>query len=704
MKRGMVLFLTLVLVVAMAVTTADAQGVHIPDDNLAHRIRRTLGLGEGAPITAAAMRELTSFSTRGAEIAELTGLQHATQLTRLDLSGSEVPDISVLANLTKLETLDLDTTVSDISVLANLTKLETLELSGPGVSDISVLANLTKLETLGLSGPGVSDISVLANLTKLETLDLAVTRVSDISVLANLTKLETLDLAVTRVSDISALVNLPQLKELNLSFCPLSRASHTHVLALRQRGVTVEAPDPPPPPPPPPPPTWTLEDSWSGPVGDRFQIVEAIAFAGNNTVFWASGDRLYKWDFEANYAWWWDFDGRRVIDVAISRDNPSVVAYALQNNDRKRDWVSLRKTADLSWVTSTRQAGVKSLSIDRDGSHLAVLGFWNYATYDIRGVSGWQFDRVDGADTSATGAIALDVSHVFGTSSSIVRTFYTRWGGNNISVSRYYDGEHRYLPDISVAGNAFTSGPLAVKDGSEGGLIAVAADARIYFFTPKTSTPTEYTVHSIGNEYYQGHERGTPITCLAVMAGDSLYDSLYYATSTAQDNLLCFWRLDTGALAKQLDVGFRSAEIAFSQHNSYIAVANGSISGGDRSIKIYRWSGDDPGRLAAPAQKTELSQPTALLANYPNPFNPETWIPYQLSEPAEVSVSIYSVDGKLVRTLELGQVPSGVYSDKERAAYWDGRNAAGEPVASGVYFYTLRAGDFSATRKMVIRK
>ena len=95
---------------------------------------------------------------------------------------------------------------------------------------------------------------------------------------------------------------------------------------------------------------------------------------------------------------------------------------------------------------------------------------------------------------------------------------------------------------------------------------------------------------------------------------------------------------------------------------------------------------------------------TVLLANYPNPFNPETWIPYQLAKPAEVTVSIHSADGKLVRTLELGQVPAGVYSDKDRAAYWDGRNAAGEPVASGVYFYTLSAGDFSATRKMVIRK
>ena len=95
---------------------------------------------------------------------------------------------------------------------------------------------------------------------------------------------------------------------------------------------------------------------------------------------------------------------------------------------------------------------------------------------------------------------------------------------------------------------------------------------------------------------------------------------------------------------------------------------------------------------------------TALLANYPNPFNPETWIPYQLSEPVAVIISIHSSDGKLVRTLELGNLSAGVYRSKSRAAYWDGRNEVGESVASGIYFYTLTAGDFRATGKMLIRK
>ena len=95
---------------------------------------------------------------------------------------------------------------------------------------------------------------------------------------------------------------------------------------------------------------------------------------------------------------------------------------------------------------------------------------------------------------------------------------------------------------------------------------------------------------------------------------------------------------------------------------------------------------------------------TALLANYPNPFNPETWIPYQLSDASTVKITIYDAQGRIVRTLDIGHQSAGIYESRSRAAYWDGRNSIGEPVASGVYFYTLTAGDFTATRKLLIRK
>ena len=170
---------------------------------------------------------------------------------------------------------------------------------------------------------------------------------------------------------------------------------------------------------------------------------------------------------------------------------------------------------------------------------------------------------------------------------------------------------------------------------------------------------------------------------------------------TAYGRNVRFWDVGAQALdhsfwVDDMDDDESIESLAFSDNGMLMALGSS-----DGTAYIYHWSGGSA--PTAPAKEAE-TQPTALLSNYPNPFNPETWIPYQLSEAAEVTVTIHASDGKLVRTLELGQMPAGAYSDKERAAYWDGQNEQGEPVASGVYFYTLTAGDFSATRKMVIRK
>ena len=99
-----------------------------------------------------------------------------------------------------------------------------------------------------------------------------------------------------------------------------------------------------------------------------------------------------------------------------------------------------------------------------------------------------------------------------------------------------------------------------------------------------------------------------------------------------------------------------------------------------------------------------IPEETALLRNYPNPFNPETWIPYQLAESADVTLAIYDMNGQLVQRLTVGHQAAGMYQSRSRAVYWDGRNQLGEFVASGVYFYTLTADGFSATRRMLILK
>ena len=95
---------------------------------------------------------------------------------------------------------------------------------------------------------------------------------------------------------------------------------------------------------------------------------------------------------------------------------------------------------------------------------------------------------------------------------------------------------------------------------------------------------------------------------------------------------------------------------------------------------------------------------TEVFSNYPNPFNPETWIPFQLHKDAHVRITIYDVLGRKVRGFDLGYLPVGYYKTRERAVYWDGRNNINERVASGTYFYRLEAGDFVGTHRMVILK
>ena len=176
-----------------------------------------------------------------------------------------------------------------------------------------------------------------------------------------------------------------------------------------------------------------------------------------------------------------------------------------------------------------------------------------------------------------------------------------------------------------------------------------------------------------------------------------------------------FWHYPPG----RGDMYFTGTPTVYKSYQQQIILPVGSIPGTwglaemalkdkARNVSKYDFSeivrfevGDVP---AAPDLTAESPQTTQLLPNYPNPFNPETWIPYQLSKPAKVRISIYAADGQLVRNLNLGHQPIGIYKSRSRAVYWDGRNELSEPVASGVYFYTLTAEEFTDTRKMLILK
>ena len=162
------------------------------------------------------------------------------------------------------------------------------------------------------------------------------------------------------------------------------------------------------------------------------------------------------------------------------------------------------------------------------------------------------------------------------------------------------------------------------------------------------------------------------------------------------------------------DVGTRSHKLTLTGHtervSSLVFSPDGKIlASASRDGTILLW--EFPLAPLTPGAPLLLEKDTnsdqmlnAVLQNYPNPFNPETWIPYQLSEPAEVTVRIYTANGTLIRTLAVGHRSAGTYIHQHDAVYWDGKNEMGEPVASGVYFYTLSAGNYIATRKMLVQK
>ena len=165
---------------------------------------------------------------------------------------------------------------------------------------------------------------------------------------------------------------------------------------------------------------------------------------------------------------------------------------------------------------------------------------------------------------------------------------------------------------------------------------------------------------------------------------------------TFTDLLLVFDNRDAGAAGVPMMLGMQFSAIEVDRLQEQIDLL---IATGDRSPAALR-------TLIYLQQLIVMARPeqTQLLANYPNPFNPETWIPYQLATDTNVKLTIYNAQGAVVRVLELGQQSAGYYTDRERAAYWGGRNALGEQVASGIYFYQLETDDMSSLRKMVILK
>jgi len=164
-----------------------------------------------------------------------------------------------------------------------------------------------------------------------------------------------------------------------------------------------------------------------------------------------------------------------------------------------------------------------------------------------------------------------------------------------------------------------------------------------------------------------------------------------------------FWSLNLGNLKSEADQSYQSQS---GETVSLKLLGDNTIhqqiitDEGLQQLKPIRYQQRSDGGITT----ADRPDQTQLGANYPNPFNPETWIPYQLAQDSIVTAKLYDLTGKQIRMIELGHLPAGDYVESSKAIYWDGKTETGELVSSGTYFYQIGAGDYRATRKMVILK
>ncbi len=212
---------------------------------------------------------------------------------------------------------------------------------------------------------------------------------------------------------------------------------------------------------------------------------------------------------------------------------------------------------------------------------------------------------------------------------------------------------------------------------------------------------TSLTSLDLHNNYLASLSSGIFDKLTSLTSLDLYWNSLETLPSDIFDALTSLTSVD---LSLNDDIELPAGFVAKLTQRGISVTLGDNVRSEDQEEYNEQYEDDDEDDNGGEAPFAPVPSSTALFVNYPNPFNPETWIPYQLSQPSQVTLTIYDVRGVAVRTLNIGWKPAGYYISRSRAAYWDGKNSVGVQVASGVYFYTLTAGEFTATRKMFIRK
>ena len=707
-------FLILILVsVFLYSPSVLAQVVNIPDPNLRAAVAETLGKPPRSQITRSDMAGLTRLIAHDRGIASLRGLEFATHLGEIRMNNNSIRDLSPLSGLLRLHVIELrHNEIRDLSPIAKLVNLRWLIVNDNFIEDLSPISDFVHLDGLEVSRNLISDFTPVAGLTKLMNIWLSDNPIADLSVFEGLVSLRYYHSWGTPILNLSGVAKLPNLRTLDIcggeisDLSPLSEATHLRELYLAGNEITDVSP------------LANLTGLTTLNLKHN-QISDVSGLAGLPNL-----RRLYLEhnsirDFSPLLAF-----GDHVI--ISKRGNPGAPSGGVVHNYDGTPAAGPKITGPWLWViVPGTWLGNTDWLAEASGGFVTEQ---KVATFGARagktvGQSKWRAHRLSATghdninemtDALGWGKRSEIYDHIvygFVSLKSPRPQETTMLVGSDDAVKVWLNGElvHKALVDRGATDyqDAF---PVTLKQGTNVLLVAVDNNGHGNFsgffgFTAGTAysvNPPDTQLRAIP-AWDVNKDGDVSILDLILVAQDfGNARSSNPRTDVNRDGKRNI--LDLNLVAKHIDAAMVAAapvlnadsDLSPAMIASWIARAE-AVSDGSL---VFREGITTLKRLFA----TLMPKRTALLTNYPNPFNPETWIAYELATDSDVRVRIYDASGVVVRTLWLGHQSAGRYREKHRAAYWDGRNAVGEPVASGVYFYTLTAGDFSGTGKMLIRK
>ena len=687
----------------------SAQTVNIPDANLRAAIAEALDKAPSATITASEMATLRRLEAHDADIRDLIGLEFATGLGEIRCNDNLISDLSPLVGLIKLNVVEFRNNVisdlsplealinltwvivphnliSDLSPLKDLINLHGLDISDNIISDLSPIAGLIKLNRIWMSENPPVDLSPLTGLISLRSIRTWGTPIiSGLSGLGELPKLQIIDICGGDLSDLSALEGLTDLKELYLVGNEISDISSLASLT----GLT----------------RLSLENN-------RVSDVSPLASLRNLTWIELANNEIL------------DFSPLDVFpdSVAIIRSNNPGFTRAAPKIEGPWLWVIVptegmsgakAAASGTDFLAQVSGRAVTELRIARQG---AIEGdtvgdkVWTLGRISKRG--GNNINELVNATGLGTGNIDYHVAYGSLNLESPRVQNTNIFVGSGDAVKVWLNGVLvHHNPADRDADDYEENFPVTLNAGANTLLVAVYEGEGWWSGFFGFDDGTEYTVWTQGPSIALNPLRGADVN---EDGSVSILDMIIVARdfernkpSSPRTDVNADGRvdiLDLTVIARNMDKTIAAAPAASMLNNgispatirAWIAQAHAE---NDGSIAFQQGIANLERLLAS-----LIPRETQLLANYPNPFNPETWIPYQLATDADVQIRIYATSGALIRTLDLGHQPAGRYQERSRAAYWDGKNEIGESVASGVYFYTLTAGNFTGTGKMLIRK